>query len=204
MLSKAVTTVVALLLPLAVFASPITFDFTVTATTGTLAGDVANGSFTYDSSSVPLANHGYPETGLFTALSFTWNGATFNSTTANTGGIHTGAVAGQLLNTVFGDGGCDVVPGSGSCSINPSDTNDWVIGISNFGLPNQGSYFDYTVGNGSSLFTGAVTNIAEAGAVPLPSTAWLLLGALGVLGALGRTHRATPNLCAALGGRAVT
>jgi hypothetical protein len=62
--------------------SHVTYDFTVTAVDGPLSGDVESGSFTFNSSIVP-ANGGFVnQTGLFTALSFTWNGITYNASNA--------------------------------------------------------------------------------------------------------------------------
>ena len=55
-----------------------TYDFTVTADTGPLSGDVANGSFSFNTSIIPRGGGGLPESGLLTDLSFTWNGVTYN------------------------------------------------------------------------------------------------------------------------------
>jgi hypothetical protein len=65
-------------------ASPITFSFSVTATSGPLDGITENGTFTYDSSSI-IPGGANDNVGLLTDLNFTWNGITYNQTTANTG-----------------------------------------------------------------------------------------------------------------------
>jgi hypothetical protein len=51
----------------------VTYDFTVTATSGPLSGDVANGSFTFNSSIIPARGGVVPASGLLTDLSFTWD-----------------------------------------------------------------------------------------------------------------------------------
>jgi hypothetical protein len=53
--------------------SSVTYDFTVTATSGPLNGDVANGSFTFNSSSIPAGGGVVAASGLLTDLSFTWD-----------------------------------------------------------------------------------------------------------------------------------
>jgi hypothetical protein len=65
-------------------ASLITYDFTVTATSGPLEGAVAHGTFSYDSSSIVPGNFNVA-TGLLTSLSFSWNGVAYTQATANTG-----------------------------------------------------------------------------------------------------------------------
>jgi hypothetical protein len=53
--------------------SSVTYDFTVTATSGPLSGEVANGSFTFNSSIIPAGGGVVPASGLLTDLSFTWD-----------------------------------------------------------------------------------------------------------------------------------
>lgn len=63
------------LIPLSTLATPITVDFSVTATTGPLSGTTANGTLTFDSSTIPGSLPGAVDaTGLLTDLNFTWNG----------------------------------------------------------------------------------------------------------------------------------
>jgi len=56
-------------------ASPVNYTFSVTATSGPLAGTTATGTFSYDTSSIV---HGgtNSNTGLLTGLNFTWDGIT--------------------------------------------------------------------------------------------------------------------------------
>jgi len=56
-----------------------TYDFTVTADTGPLRGDVATGSFTFNSKIIPAGGGSLLEFGLLTDLAFTWNGMFYNS-----------------------------------------------------------------------------------------------------------------------------
>ncbi|MGH7102531.1 MAG: hypothetical protein ACREFJ_09045, partial [Acetobacteraceae bacterium] len=89
-------------------ASVISYDFTVTITSGPLpSGTVENGSFSYDSSSI-VPNGSNSATGLLTALAFTLNGITYNASTANTGFL--AFKVGDLVNFSFGNqcfaGGC--------------------------------------------------------------------------------------------------
>ena len=55
----------------------ITYDFTVTAISGPLSGDLANGSFTFSSSIIPAGGGVVPASGLLTDLSFTWDGVPY-------------------------------------------------------------------------------------------------------------------------------
>ena len=63
-------------------ATTVTYNFTVDVTSGPLSGQVDNGSFSYDSSSVVDGNI-FGEA-LFTNLYFPFGGVTFNAGTANT------------------------------------------------------------------------------------------------------------------------
>jgi len=94
-------------------ATPISYDFSVTATSGPLNGTTALGSFTYDSSSIVPGGFNFA-TGLLTDLEFTWNGITYNEATANTGIL--GFDAGGILTSwEFGNncpGFCAVVSGN--------------------------------------------------------------------------------------------
>jgi hypothetical protein len=67
-------------------ASLITYDFTVTATSGPLDGTVEKGTFSYDSSSI-VPGGVNPNAGLLTSLSFSWDGMAFTQATANTGNL---------------------------------------------------------------------------------------------------------------------
>ena len=62
-------------------ASPVTYSFSVTATTGTLSGTTALGTFTYDTSSIVPGGGFKDGTVLLTDLAFTWHGIAYNETT---------------------------------------------------------------------------------------------------------------------------
>jgi hypothetical protein len=98
-------------------ASSITFSFSVTATSGPLDGVTENGTFTYDSSSI-IPGGLNDDTGLLTGLNFTWNGITYNQTTANTGSLEFDS-SGNLTQAFFGNN-CI----ASDCIVN-RDTNEW-------------------------------------------------------------------------------
>lgn len=88
-------------------ASTLTYDFTVTATSGPLSGDVSQGSFTVDSSIIPPGNGGPPLDGgvfgtdLLTSLSFTWNGIAYSTSSANSSFVEFGT-GNTLVEAGFG------------------------------------------------------------------------------------------------------
>ena len=95
-------------------ATPVTYAFTVTATDGPLAGTTETGTFTYDTSIVPPGGGSVGGTNLLTALHFTWDGITYDQTTANTGNLGFDA-SGSLFTAEFGTnclvGGCSITSG---------------------------------------------------------------------------------------------
>ena len=154
------------LIPLTVSATPITYAFTATATTGPLAGTSSSGTFTYDTSSIPAILPGTnAATGLLTALNFIWDGISYDATTANTGSLGFDG-AGNLTFAFFGTS-CGV----GVCSI-PAGEQWWAspgVGFFFYGVPGVAGAFQ-----GFSTLTGRV-------AVPEPGTLALLgLGLAGL------------------------
>ena len=147
---------------LTVSATPITYNFSVTAISGALSGTTANGSFSYDSSSV-VPNTSVSATGLLTSLNFTWHGVTYNATTANTGSLDFGA-GGVLTTAGFGTN-C----GAGSCSVTPG-AEQWAVAF--------GNTFFYSI-PGGTLGTGTVT---ISGPVTVPEPATLALLGVGLFG----------------------
>jgi hypothetical protein len=156
---------------LTVSATPITYNFTVTALSGQLAGVSSTGTLTYDSNNQGTA------AGLLTALNFTWHGITYGSTTANTGSLILG-IFGQPLIIVFGN---NCAPGG--CTVN-SGIEEWYVSG-----PNQGmSGFIYSlpggsIGGGTATFAlaGMPSVASQVPAVSQPATLALLsLGLFGV------------------------
>jgi hypothetical protein len=148
-------------------ATPITYDFTVTATDGPLNGTVAHGSFSYDSSSItPGAINNATE--LLTALSFSWNGMAYNQTTANTGRLEFDA-SGDLLGGVFGS---DCIAGGCSVSSIVSATEFYLV-------PTSGGSFLYAIPGTNRVFGGTVTALALVVPAPEPTTLTLLAVGLG-------------------------
>jgi PEP-CTERM motif-containing protein len=159
---------------------PITYDFTVTATNGPLAGDVASGSFTFDSSIIPAGGGTVSQIGLLTDLSFTWDGIAYTSATANTGWLLFNS-AGTLEFPVFGT---DCHPGSCNLAQPPPPTDGWSIG-------GRGFFYDLP-SSSTPFFVGTVSyfpDIAAPHAVPEPAILSLLgLGFAG-LGFMRRRKR---------------
>ena len=163
-------------LPLACISSvavcdPVTYDFTVTAINGPLAGDVSDGSFTFNSSIVPRGP-GILTGPLLTSVSFTWDGITYNSSTANTGFLGFNS-KGTLAEVVFGDfcngGGCGSGGGSETWFVEGSAAGN------GFAYAVPSSPFDW---NGTVSFSPALSGTS----IPEPSTLGLLcLGLSGIL-----------------------
>ncbi len=169
-------------LPFGTQAAIVTYDFTVTATEGSLAGTTASGLLSFDDSLLAVPNTSNQQTGLLTDLSFTWNGTTFDASTANTGFINSG-VAGQLARMSFGDN-CY----AGGCSVSRSDPNDWYIDYNPLGTSTSFVYSDGTSVSSSSEVTFSLVPTP----VPLPAAGWLLLSALGVSTGLLRYTKRVP------------
>jgi PEP-CTERM motif len=96
------------------------YDFSVDATSGVLSGDAASGMFSFDSGTIPSGGGTVGGTNLLTALSFRWDGITYDASTANTGWL-TFNSTGQLTFFSFGDD-CVAL----ACTVNSPSTG-WVV-----------------------------------------------------------------------------
>src|SRR5262249_16349568 len=101
---------------------PVTYDFTVTATNGPLSGTVADGSFTFNGSLAPSGGGALTEPGLFSSLSFTWDGVTYDASAANTGDLVFNA-SGGLIFAEFGND-CSSAPCS---AVSMPGSKDWLV-----------------------------------------------------------------------------
>ena len=152
-------------------ASTITYNFSVDATSGPLAGHMASGSFSYSSSSITTGAFNNA-TGLLTALNFTWDGITYNATTANTGELGFD-VFGRLAAFAFGDN-CV----AGSCGVVPGEEQWWVQWNGRSGAMAYSTLGSTTFGLGSAT-------VAQA--TPEPVT--LSLFGIGLAGAFAARRR---------------
>jgi hypothetical protein len=132
-------------------ASPVNYTFSVTATSGPLAGASATGTFSYDTSSI-VPGGTNANTGLLTALNFTWDGITYNQITANTGFLEFDAT-GALTQDLFGNhcvaGSCSDLPGF----------EQWSVAFPVFG-------FAYFVAGESGGFGTATQSLVAAAPEP--------------------------------------
>jgi hypothetical protein len=142
--------------PVAVNATPLTYDFTVTGGAVT-----SSGSFTFDSSIIPAGGGYINHTKLFSTLSFTWQGNSYNQTTANTAQLgfnSSGALVGALFGTNCGAGGCGI----------HVRTSEWWV--SWFPRTNDFAYALTTVGGtyeGTASITEAQPSVPEPGTLGL-------------------------------------
>lgn len=160
-------TAAAILFAPAAEAMPINFNFTVNVTSGPLAGDVENGSFAYDSSSVVPGGFN-SASGLLTAFDFTFNGMTYDAGTANTGLLGFDS-AGDLTSFFISSScislGCTFPPGTDNFTVTPG-TN----GV----LYSTATFDDYAYGDVSYSRAGV--------SVPEPETPGLFAFGLLLLG----------------------
>lgn len=163
--------------PLAVHAAPITYDFTVNGgSTGPLANATSSGSFTFDSSIIPPAD-GYnqynlldvAQPGLFSNLSFTWDGISYDQNTANTGDLEFVVPADNLAGAAFGPSCAE----SSSSSFQPPCA--WFVDW----FPEHALFiFGYSVAN--TVYDGTVVAMVEAPSTSVPEPGTVALFGLGL------------------------
>ncbi len=100
------------------------YQFTVTGLNGPLGGVASVGTFAFDPTIAP-AGGGFVEiAGLFTRLAFSWDGVTYNETTANTGVLGFEA-DGTLIYAMFGT---NCGPSGFGCGVgNDPDAHQWTF-----------------------------------------------------------------------------
>jgi hypothetical protein len=143
-------------------ASPITYSFSVTTTSGPLGALTASGTFTYDTSSIVPGGTNL-HTGLLTDLAFIWNGIAYDETTANTGSLSFNG-AGTLTGDVFGN-----TCGASTGCLLTAGQEQWRF---------ESSGFVYSVQGVGGFFSGTVTQSLAAVPAPKPSS----LASLALLG----------------------
>ena len=161
-------------------AVPITYEFSVTATDGPLAGVTSNGIFTFDSASITPGGTNNAA-GLFTDLDFTWNGITYDESNANTGTL-TFDGAGELIQALFGNN-CS----AGLCGVD-ARLEQWLARAEL-----QGGLFIYAITGGPSNFFGSVT-LSRVSVVPEPASLALVGVALVIAVAFRRRKRSVAAL----------
>jgi hypothetical protein len=149
--------------PVPVTATPITYDFTVTATSGPLSGDESSGTLSFDSSSIVIGGINQSH-GLLTELNFTWNGITYDQSSANTGELSFGPT-GSLTEALFGTD-CPII----QCITSPG-TNGWTVDT--YQSPRFPAFLYSTVGS-PDIDVGTISFTLAPSIVPEPSAIGLL------------------------------
>jgi hypothetical protein len=164
---------IALVLVAAANATPIYYEFTVSAYSGALTFDNATGTFAYDSGSiVPGGSNSSPD--LLTYLNFTWDGVSYNQATVNTSVLSfssSGALDFALFGTDCTSGGCVAEAG----------TSEWAWDTNTFTYSTAGG----PVGMGTVTYTLLT-------AIPEPAMGLPLFIALGSFVLVASIRRKRP------------
>ena len=151
-------------------AAPITHFFSITDTTGPLAGQTSQGSFSYDSSII-VPDSTIQQTGLLTMLDFTWNSIHYDETSANTGTMIFDS-NGALRRTIFGTN-CS----AGSCTVSVSTPGSWYAFLFT-PQPSPGTQ-NFFYSTPQAIFGARATLLAQP--VPEPATLPTLAAGLALL-----------------------
>ena len=151
-------------------ANPVDYNFTVNVTSGALAGNVENGSFSYDSSSI-VADGFNSTSGLLTAFNLTFDGTTYDASTANTGLL--GFDAAGNLSSFFISSSCD------QCTFAPGADNFSITAFATDGFVYSTASFD-DFGFGDVTYSLAGVSVPEPGALGLFGFGLLLLAGVAV------------------------
>ena len=151
-------------------ATPVNYNFTVNVTRGALAGNIENGSFSYDSSSI-VADGFNSASGLLTAFNLTFDGTTYDASTANTGLL--GFDAAGKLTSFFISSSCDL------CTFAPGTDNFTITAFPTDGFAYSTAAFD-DFGFGDVTYALAGVSVPEPGTLGLFGFGLLLLGGVAV------------------------
>ncbi len=156
----------AAMLPVVCHTAPVTYEFTVTAITGPLAGVSSTGTFSFEDTIVPAGGGALGQMGLLSDLSFVWDGLSYDETTANTGRLtfdSTGDLIGFSIGNQCGNGFC--LTGFGP--------NEWYVAA----IVGADDLFAYGADTGSLRYALMTSTVPEPAGIAL---AGLALAALGV------------------------
>jgi hypothetical protein len=160
------------LAPAASFASIVTYDFTVTATDGSLRDNTSTGYFSYDDAFVTANSHyniGPGHDNWLTDLYFKWDGRLYTLANADSGFMVTNGDD-QPLDWSFGS---DCLPFS--CSVSPGAQGWWVLGV-----PDSPGFFAYAQ-HGRDFGNGTVTSTLRITTTPVDEPGSLITLGMGLL-----------------------
>jgi len=165
-------------------ADTITYQFQVTATSGSLTGETSTGTFAFDSSLIPPGGGRVVGLHLFNDLDFAWNGIHYDATNTQTGLLQFDS-GGNLSQWEFGTA-C-FTAGGGGCVVRliPPGFTDWEVRNNLASRPP--SFFEY--GFPDLTFGFGTENVTNVAPTPEPLSVTLLGAALFGLGIRGFHQR---------------
>lgn len=152
-------------------ATAVNYNFTVKVTSGALAGNVQDGSFSYDSSSIVSGGGFNSASGLLTAFNFTFDGTTYDASSANTGLL--GFDADGKLSSFYISSSC------GLCTFSAGTDNFTITQFPFDGFLYSTASFD-DFGAGDVTYSLAGVSVPEPGTLGLFGFGLLLLGGVAV------------------------